>query len=185
MTYYRKSFYKSCKQYVYTDDNEKAEAEQEVLMHFWKVLQEIKKNPAIIECARNTDDIRSIVAKRVRNSVSPYLYRILRLEKKVVIFAEIQANTELKNIENTVLTRELKKALTSAIEDFLYNKNELEIDIFCQFITKVADEYAPREVTETLEEIAKKHAVSTITVKRHKKRLLQEFRSLLRKRLSA
>jgi len=37
----------------------------------------------------------------------------------------------------------------------------------------------------TLEEIAKKHGVSTITVKRRKKRLLQEFRSLLRERLSA
>jgi len=84
-----------------------------------------------------------------------------------------------------VLTKELKKILTSAIEDFLHDKNELEIDIFCQFLTKTAAEYAPCAVTNTLEEIARKHGVSTITVKRHKKRLLQEFCSLLQERLSA
>lgn len=180
-------FFKIKKRYTYQNEEEKMEVEQEILLHFWKVLQEIRQNPELIAYTKTTQDIRRIVTKRVRNSVSPSLYKILglRKRKKVVFFAEIQPNIELKNIENTVLTRELKKRLTTAIEDFLCNKNELQIDIFCQFLTKTADEYTPRTVTETLEEIAKKHGVSTITVKRHKKRLLQEFRSLLRERLSA
>jgi len=96
-------------------------------------LQEIRQNPELVAYTKTAQDIRKIVTKRVRNSVSPYLYKILGLQqrKKVIFLAEIQPkNIELKNTEVTVLIQELKKILTSAIRTFLLDKNELETDIF-------------------------------------------------------
>lgn len=176
-------FYVSKKKYVYEDEEEKKEVEQEVLLHFLKVLAKIRQTPSILANAKTSDDVRRIVVQRVRNSVSPTLYKILNLQKRTIALLygeELKINHE--NVEQKILENEKKKVIASAIAEFLRSKSKLDTIIFLQFLTKKA-QYGKYEIHLSIDQIAKIFDVSIITVKRHKGRLLQEFRSLLIERL--
>ncbi|QAT39521.1 hypothetical protein [Clostridium sp. JN-9] len=188
--------------YMYDSLDEMNDVEDCIIFALYKVAKRVRERDQkycdyfnkIDIYNKSLNSIKKILAVMVRNNATADIYKTLGisnlkigyktyLRKKVVCMDnEVLAETinkaiEIKStVENKIMGKELNKLINNVIDNFLIDKNKLDTTIFLNYIMASAkyEKYVVEKLTE--QRISKLCGVSEITVRRRKRKLLEQFR---------